>query len=72
MLGNPGHRERLLCVSGKRGLIVCWLDGDGNSSVGRDWCGWVSDTLCALGRKDFFFCVLHIQLNTTIFHLVVQ
>ena len=57
MQGNLGHREVLLCVSGRRGLIVCWLDGGGNSGVGRDWCGWVSGTLCALGsRPSFCIC----------------
>ena len=41
-------------MSGRRGLIVCWLDGGGNSGVGRDWCGWVSGTLCALGSRPSF------------------
>ena len=45
MQGNLGHRELLLCVSGRRGLSVCWLDGGRNSGVGRDWYGWVSGTL---------------------------
>ena len=49
--GNPGPRELWLCVSGKLGLIVCWQDGDVNSGVGRDWYGWVSDILCALGSR---------------------
>jgi len=52
---NLGHRELLPSVSGRRGLIVCWLDGGGNSDVGRDWCGWVSGTLCALG-SHLSFC----------------
>jgi len=46
--GNPGHRGLWLCVSGKRGLIVCWQGGGANSGVGRDWCGWISGILCAL------------------------
>ena len=25
-----------------------------NSGVGRDWYGWVSDILCALGSRPFF------------------
>ena len=45
--GKLGHRELLLCVSGR-------LDGGGNSGVGRDWCGWVSGTLCALGSHPSF------------------
>ena len=51
--GNPGHRGLWLCVSGKRGLIVCWQGGGVNSGVGRDWCGWISGILCALGSRPF-------------------
>ena len=39
MLGSLGHRELWLCVLGRRGLIVCWLDGDGRAGLGRGWCG---------------------------------
>jgi len=52
MQGNFGHRE--LCVSGRRGLIVCRLDGGGNSGVGRDWCGSVSGLLCVVGSHPSF------------------
>jgi len=45
--GSLGHREFWLCVSGRRGLIVCLLDGDGRAGLSRGWRGWVSSTLYA-------------------------
>ena len=48
VLENRGEKfEFWLCVSGRRGLIVCLLDGDGRAGLSRSWCGWVSGTLYA-------------------------
>jgi len=35
-------------------MIVCLQGGGANSGVGRDWCGWIFGTLCALGSRPFF------------------
>ena len=46
MLEILGRIELLLYVPGMRGLISCWLDGDGNFGVGRGRYGLVFYIAC--------------------------